>query len=447
MEHVQLTLCKMAYGGIYDQVGGGFARYSVDEIWKVPHFEKMLYDNAQLVSLYCEAYQASGHQLYKQVVLQTLQFVEREMTSPLGAFYSALDADSEGMEGKYYVWTEKELQDLLAEDFEWVKDYYSINAHGYWEHDNHILLRTMSDEEFVKSRKWDIQTLRTKVEKVNLTLIEARNRRTRPGLDDKQLTSWNALMLKAYVDAYRVFGDGDHLTTAICNAEFILSEQRRPDGGLWHGHKDGRSTINGFLEDYCFTIEAFLSLYEATFERRWLDEAEVLADHVITHFSDERTAMFYVASDSDSKLIARKMELSDNVIPSSNSSMAIGLFKLGILIGRDEYVARSKKMLANMLPQLEDQGPWFANWASLLQMLVFPFYEVAVVGPNAEARRTEMEQHYRPNKLLVGGTEENGLPLLAGRAKRGLTRIYVCEGNTCLMAVDTVKEALVLMKD
>jgi uncharacterized protein len=447
MDHVHLTLRKMAHGGIYDQVGGGFARYSVDALWKVPHFEKMLYDNAQLVSLYCEAFQASGEPLYKEVVHQTLKFIAREMTSPQGAFYSALDADSDGEEGKYYVWTENELITLLGEDFDWVKDYYNINARGYWENGNHILLRTGADELFAKGRGWDADTLREKVNAVNSKLLLQRETRTRPGLDDKQLTSWNALMLKAYAEAYCVFGEDEHLSAAIRSANFLLNVQRRPDGGLWHSHKDGRSTINGFLEDYCFTIEALISLYQATFDRQWLDKADALVSYVIAHFKDERTGLFHVTSSLDPKLIARKMELSDNVMPSSNSSMAIGLFLLGHLLGNDDYVTMSRKMLANVLSLLAEQGPWYANWASLTQMIVYPFYEVAIVGPKADERRMELERHYRPNKLVAGGTQENGLPILNGRAKRGVTRIYVCQGKTCLMAVDTVKEALGLMKD
>ena len=446
MDHVHLTLRKMAYGGICDQVGGGFARYSVDDIWKVPHFEKMLYDNAQLVSLYAEAYQASGTVLYRQVVEQTLDFIAREMTSPDGAFYSALDADSEGKEGKFYVWTEAELRELLGGDFAWVKDYYNINSHGHWEHGNHILLRTETDESFASKHQWTVEMLREKVLAVNATLLQRRASRIRPGLDDKQLTSWNALMLKAYADAYRVLGNAVYLEAAVRNVRFLIGQQRRDDGGLWHVHKAGRSTINGFLEDYCFAIEALVSLYQATFDRQWLDAADGLAQYALAHFSDERTGLCFVSSDADAKLIARKMELSDNVIPASNSSLAQGLFLLGRLLGREDYAARSTSMLGQMLPQLKEQGPWHANWATLLLWHVHPFYDVAIVGPSATDRRAEMELHYLPNTLLVGATEENGLPLLERRAVRGLTRIYVCEGHTCKMAVDTVKEALAQMR-
>jgi len=446
MDHVHLTLRKMAFGGIYDQIGGGFARYSVDEIWKVPHFEKMLYDNAQLVSLYAEAYQASKIPLYKEIVEQTLAYISREMTSPEGAFYSALDADSEGEEGKFYVWTESELRDILADDLAWVKDYYNINAKGHWEHGNHILLRTETDVSFAQKNNWTVDQLREKVGAVNALLLQHRSKRIRPGLDDKQLTSWNALMMKAYADAYRVLGESAYLQAAVNNANFILNTQRKTDGGLWHSYKAGKSTINGFLEDYCFTIEALVSLYQATFDKQWLDAADGLAQYVLVHFQDEKTGLFFVASDEDTKLIARKMELSDNVVPASNSSMAEGLFLLGHLLGNDAYLETSTRMLGQILPQLKEQGPWHANWAAVLLLHVHPFYEVAIVGAHAEVRREAFEGHYLPNKLLAGGTVENGLPLLHKRLVRGATRIYVCEGRTCKMAVDTVAEALAQMK-
>ncbi len=445
MNHVHLTLRKMAWGGIYDQIGGGFARYSVDEIWKVPHFEKMLYDNAQLVSLYAEAFQASGNVLYKEVVEQTLAFIASEMTSAEGAFYSALDADSEGEEGKFYVWTEAELTELLGAEFAWVKNYYNINAQGYWEHENFILLRSATDEEFAKQQNWTLEKLRQKVSEVNTAMLQHRALRIRPGLDDKQLTSWNALMLKAYADAYRVFGNASYLEAALRNANFILGTQRKADGGLWHNYKNGRSTINGFLEDYCFTIEALLSLYQATFDRQWLDAADGLGQYAMAHFQDKVSGLFFVTSDEDTKLIARKMELSDNVIPSSNSSLAKGLFLLGHFLGKTDYVAQSTRMLSTVLPQMEGQGSWHANWASLIQGHVYPFYEVAIVGPDAEAMRASVEQHYHPNKLLVGGQKENGLPLVQGRAVGNITRIYVCEGQACRLAVDSVPEALAQM--
>ncbi|MFT6210085.1 MAG: hypothetical protein ACJATE_000688 [Bacteroidia bacterium] len=442
LKHVDLTLEKMAFGGIYDQAGGGFARYSTDELWKAPHFEKMLYDNGQLVSLYSEAYQATKNPLYKEIVDQTLEFIERELTSKEGAFYSALDADSEGEEGKFYVWKKDELQTLLGDDFDWVKDYYNINAKGLWEHGNYILLRKDGDEEFAKKQGWEVSELKKKVKGVNALLLQERSTRIRPGLDDKQLTSWNALMLKGYADAYRVFGTKEYLNAALKNAEFILKTQKQKDGALWHNHKEGRSTINGFLEDYCFTIEAFISLYQATFDRKWLDEADALAAYSIEHFHDSESGMFFFNSNSDPKLIARKMELTDNVIPSSNSSIAKGLFYLGHYLDKKEYLDISEQMLNNVAANV-GQGPgWYSNWLELMLHHTNSFYEVAIVGKDAEDKRSEMEQHYHPNKILIGGEKEDGLPLLENKLVKGDTRIYVCVDKACQLPVSEVNEAL-----
>jgi len=441
-KHVDLTLQKMAFGGIYDQIGGGFARYSVDGVWKVPHFEKMLYDNAQLVSLYSEAYQATKNPLYKEIVEETLEFIEREMTSSEGAFYSALDADSEGEEGKFYVWKEDELKSVLGDDFEWVKDYYNINQKGFWEHDNYILLRDKTDEDFAKQKGWSTDELKAKVADVKAKLLAERSKRIRPGLDDKQLTSWNALMLKGYADAYRVFGTEEYLKTALKSADFILKTQRKEDDGLWHSHKEGRSTINGFLEDYCFSVEALISLYQATFDRKWLDEAEALAKYAIQHFHDAESGMFYFNSNSDAQLIARKMELTDNVIPASNSSMVKGLFLLGHYFDNREYLNIAEQMLQNVKPSLEKGPSWYSNWLELALYQSYPFYEVAIVGNDAEAKRVELERHYMPNKMLVSGKTENDLPLLENRLVEGETRIYVCVDKACQMPVDEVVDAI-----
>jgi uncharacterized protein YyaL (SSP411 family) len=446
LNHIDLTLEKMAFGGIYDQVGGGFARYSVDALWKVPHFEKMLYDNAQLVSLYAEAYQATKNPLYKEVVEQTLEFVDRELTSDQGAFYSALDADSEGEEGKFYVWKKEELQVLLEDEFDWVKDYYNVNNKGLWEHGNYILLRDESDEDFAKRQGWEIDELKQKVKAVNNRLLEERSKRIRPGLDDKQLSSWNALMLKGYADAYRILGNEEYLNSAEKNAEFILETMRKEDGGLWHNHKNGRVTINGFLEDYCFTIEALVALYQATFNQKWLDEADKLAAYAIKHFHDSESGMFFFNSDKDAKLIARKMELTDNVIPASNSSMAKGLFYLGHYFDKEEYLEISEQMLKNVIPSFGEYGSWYSNWSELLLHHTYPYYEIAVVGKDAKGKRSQLDQSYIPNKLFIGSDKESKLPLLQNKLVEGETYIYVCVDKACQMPTKDVEEALKQVK-
>lgn len=445
MDHVKLTLDKMAYGGIYDQIGGGFARYSVDELWKVPHFEKMLYDNAQLVSLYSEAYQATKSELYKEIVYETLEFVEREMTSKEGAFYSALDADSEGVEGKFYVWSKEEMQAIVGDHYELVKDYYNLNHHGEWE-ENYILLRRDADEKVAKKHDVSVEEMNSIIKDIDGKLLKERAKRIRPGLDDKTLTSWNALMIKGYVDAYLAFGDKDFLAAAEKNANFIVKKQWREDGGLNHSYKEGRSTINGYLEDYSFTIEAFLAMYEATFEEEWLERAKRLAEYAVENFYDDSTIMFYFTSGKDKPLIARNVEYTDNVIPASNSSMAKGLFLLGHYYDNNEYKAMSKQMLRNMYRSMPSYGAGYSNWGILLQNHIYPFYEVAIVGKDCNERRDELEQNFVPNLLYVGSKKDSKLPLLELKFVSGQTTIYVCQNKTCQLPVTESVEALKQMK-
>jgi uncharacterized protein YyaL (SSP411 family) len=325
------------------------------------------------VSLYCDAYQVSKDPLYKQIVFETLAFVERELTSPEGAFYSALDADSEGEEGKYYVWTQDELQEVLKKDFDLFADYFNINDRGLWEYNNYILLRHNTDEVIAARHKMSVDELEKKISRMKQKLLPVREKRVRPGLDDKTLTSWNALMVKAYIDAYNVFDEQHFLNAAVKNITFILQKQLRHDDGLNHNYKNGKSTINGYLEDYCFTIEALIALYESTFIERYLLKANELMSYCIVHFHDAKSGMFYFTSDEDKALICRKMELSDNVIPASNSSIAKSLFKLGHHFEKEEYITMSKNMLNNMLSDIASHGSGYSNWAMLLLDFTQPF--------------------------------------------------------------------------
>ncbi|MEO6882478.1 MAG: thioredoxin domain-containing protein [Bacteroidia bacterium] len=442
LKQIELTLDKMAEGGIYDQVGGGFARYSTDDQWKIPHFEKMLYDNAQLVTLYSQAFQLTKKKLYKQIVDETLAFIAREMTSPEGAFYSALDADSEGKEGKYYVWTKVELQQIIGTDFNLFADYYNVNNVGYWEEDNYILLRKKLDEAFAKEHKIPLEKLETKVQEFKNKLLIAREKRIHPALDDKSLTSWNALMLKAYTDAYKAFGEKLFLDAVLKNANFILQKQLRPDGGLNHTYKSGKSSINGYLDDYSFTMEAFISLYQCTFDEKWLTISKQLADYCILHFQDKTTGMFYYTSDLDAALIARKTELTDNVIPASNSSMAKDLFFLGNYFDDTHYLEISKQMLNNVKPFIVDYPENYSNWMLLMTHFTAPFYEVAIVGSDAIAKQKELESYFIPNKIISGSLVNSTLPLLEDKYVSGKTLIYVCQDKTCQLPVSEVKNAV-----
>ncbi|MFT6246356.1 MAG: hypothetical protein ACJAXI_003134, partial [Crocinitomicaceae bacterium] len=265
-KHVENSLDCMAMGGIYDQIGGGFARYSVDMLWKVPHFEKMLYDNGQLVSLYTKAYKIFKKPLYKRTVDQTIEWLEREMTDESGAFYSALDADSEGVEGKFYVWTVAELESTLEGDFDWVRELYEVNQNGHWEDGNYVLLRRLSDKEILNKTKWSQLEFEENLSRVNDLLLTERSHRIRPGLDDKCLTSWNAMMLKGLCEAYTVFKEDSYLRLALKNAKWLENNQLREDGGLWRNYKKGIANIEGFLEDYAHVIDAFIALYSVSFD-------------------------------------------------------------------------------------------------------------------------------------------------------------------------------------
>ena len=446
LSHVKLTLDKIAYGGIYDHLGGGIARYATDKLWKVPHFEKMLYDNGQIVSLYSEAYQKFKDEDYKTLVYGTLAFIERELKSDEGAFYSALDADSEGEEGKFYVWKKKELETLLGEDYPLFSAYYNVNSIGYWEHDTYILLRKDDDAKLAKQFNISVEELTLKIGRAKSVLMKERATRIRPGLDDKSLTSWNGLMLKGYVDAFLTFGNQHFLDVALANANFILDKQLRKDGGLNHSYKNGRSTINGYLEDYAFVIDAFLKLYEATFDERWLSEANALMAYSIEHFYDNDSRMFFFTSDEDPALIARKMEVNDNVIPASNSVMACNLFSLSHHYDRSDYKEMSEKMLNNIIDKVAAYPSGYSNWLNLLLNYVYPFYEVAIVGKKAEDFTVPFHEVYIPNKVLCGAKKESKLPLLENRYSKGQTRIFVCQNKVCQMPTEELEKALELMK-
>ena len=446
LNHVELTLDKMAFGGIYDQIGGGFSRYAVDDLWKAPHFEKMLYDNGQLVSLYAEAYLKFRNPLYKEVVFETLEFVERELMAKNGAFYSALDADSESEEGKFYVWNETELKLFIAKDFEIFKDYYNVNGTGLWEHGNYILLKKKSKQEIAKKHKISVADLEAKIKQWKLILMKQRDKRIRPGLDDKSLTSWNGLMLKGYIDAYMAFGQEKHLEIALKNANFLANTQMQKDGRLWHSYKDGRSTINAYLEDYALVSAAFIRLYEATFDVIWLSRAEQLVAYSLENFYDKNSGMFYFTSKLDPELIARKMEINDNVIPASNSVMANVLYDLGTLLDKDNYKQKAIIMANNVKPDIQKYGSGYANYANLMLKEIVPYYEVAVVGKDAHTKAMELNQKYVPNKLFIGSFESSEMALLQEKYVQGSTIIYVCENKACQMPTTNIIKAQQLMK-
>ncbi len=444
IEHVHFTLKKIASGGIYDQIGGGFARYSVDGRWHVPHFEKMLYDNALLVNLYTEAYQQKRDPFYKRIVYECLEWVRREMTSFDGGFFSSLDADSEGVEGKYYAFTKSEIEEALGDESELFIQFFNVSEDGNWREEATNVLFIDIDADKLSAdagfspEEWEPYLARTKKK-----LFDYREQRVRPALDDKILCSWNAMMLKAHLDAYRVFNEDGFLQTALQNAIYIQAQLKHPDGYLLRHAIAETSPISGFLDDYAFYIEALISLYEVTFDEKWIYEAKELAEYVIENFYEEGASAFYFTSKKSEKLIARKFEVMDDVIPSSNSVLIRQLSKLGLIFDEKRFIDLSDQILANVFPQIKAYGSTFSNWAIQLLEEVMGVYEIALTGPLHENMRKELDHHYLPNKVILGG-KVGTLPLLNNRIDES-TRAFVCQNKTCSLPVTTVNDLLKLI--
>lgn len=451
LEAINITLENMAYGGIYDHIGGGFSRYSTDPNWKVPRFEKMLYDNSQLVSLYSEAYRLTKNPLYKDRVYETLNFIDKEMTSPEGAFYSSYDADSDGEEGKYYIWEADEVDAAIKDEdaATLLKDYYNVSKKGNWQDGKNILYVKHSAKFTANKYGLSLKDFNFRIDLAKKSLKEARNQKTKPNLDDKVLTAWNALMLKGYVDAYRTFGEQRFLDAAIKNAQFLTKRVIKKDNRLTRNYKNGNAVVNGFLDDYSLTADAFVSLYQVTFDEQWLYKARDLTEYTLEHFFDMETNTFFYTSDLDPPLVTRKREMVDNVIPSSNSTMAKVLHNIGIYLFNDEYEMMSKNMVSNMLPTLTttDQPNFYSNWSMVLMDFVYEPFEVAIVGENFDMVRRELDKNYIPNMLLLGGASEGTIDLLEGKLVKGETTIYVCKNKVCKFPVSTVKDALELIDE
>jgi uncharacterized protein YyaL (SSP411 family) len=441
IDAVKLTLNKIANGGIYDHVSGGFARYSTDEIWKVPHFEKMLYDNAELISLFSNAYKVTRSELYKKIVYETFDFIERELTDKSGGFYSSFDADSEGEEGKYYVWSKEEIDNLLKETSALFCDYYSISSTGNWDGTN-ILHITKPKEELLNKYKVNEERFDEIINSSKKIIINERSNRIKPGLDDKILTSWNALMIKGLVSAYNAFSERKFLSTAIENGDFILNNMMSDEGQLKRIYKNGKSTINAFLDDYSYTIEAFISLYEATFDEKWIYSAKKLADYVELHFYNAKSKTFFYTSDLDNALITRKIDLSDNVIPSSNSSLAAGLFKLSRVFYNEDYGKISENLVIAIKQSALQNPLYHCYWLIAATYLSFPFFEVGIIGEEHEKKKEEISSQYIPNAILFGTKKSGSLDILKERIVEGKTMIYVCENNVCRLPVEDVNEAV-----
>jgi hypothetical protein len=446
LDFVNLTLTKMAFGGLFDTVDGGFSRYSVDMKWHVPHFEKMLYDNGQLVSLYSDAYKLTKNPLYKEVIEKTLTFISRELTNAENGFFCALDADSLNEkqhleEGAFYVWKEKTLQNILKEDFELFRQVFNVNEFGYWEENNYVLIQNQELEAIAIQNNITHSELQSKKKAWEQLLFIEREKRSKPRLDDKALTSWNAIMLKGFVDAYKAFGDANYLEIAIKNATFIIEKQWTAEGNLYHNYKNGKSTINGYLEDYCFVIDAFIALYEVTIDEKWLQNAKQLTDYCFDTFYDEKSGFFAFTSKIDAPLITTHFETEDNVIPASNSVMANNLFKLSVYFHNPYYETICMKMLQQIIPNI-DYPSGYSNWLNVFMNYSKQNKELGVCGEKALEYTTKINQHYFPNIVIAGTKSTTSLPFLKDRFVENKTLFYVCQNQTCLLPTPNFEEVL-----
>jgi uncharacterized protein len=434
LAQLNLTLQHMACGGIYDQLGGGFSRYATDNAWRIPHFEKMLYDNGQLLSLYTQAYTVTKRPLYKKIALETIAFVEREMVNTAGGFCSALDADSEGAEGKFYTWTKKEIEKVLGECAQPFIAHFSITDTGNWEQGSNILYQKV-DRSLATAEH-------TNIARAIKQLFAVRAQKKHPTKDDKIIASWNGIMLQGLLDAYHAWGGAYLLELALKNAHFI--ERYLLQGNqLWHSHSKGKAGAPGYLEDYAWVARAFISLYQITFQEHWLHTAETLIQHALLHFYDAEAGLFCFVQHSEATLIARTKEVSDHVIPSSNSVICHDLLMLGALLHNKTYTDTARKMLCTMLPQINHAPLYSSHWAVLYMLQLKPMVVVAMVGPACKEWTKEMKKHVPSGILFAGAVEASSLPLLIDKKPMASkTTIYVCHQGICHAPTHSVKDAL-----
>ena len=437
LKHFKFTLEKIADGGVYDHIGGGFARYSTDEEWHVPHFEKMLYDNGQLLSLYANGFKLTRKSKFSRTIRETVAWLEREMLDESGGFYSALDADSEGEEGKFYVWSYDEIMKIAGDDAVMIAEYFDVQPHGNWEGKN--TLRVVKDEaEMAKKYKLSGDEFINEIKNFKQAALTKRVGRVHPGLDNKIIAGWNGLTLSGLCESYQVLQDSGILELTNKNASFIKSLIK--DGKL---NRFPDKDLEGFLEDYAAVIQGFIKYYETTLDHTFLELAQILTTRVEQAFYDESENLYYFSSNENANLIARKKELFDNVIPSSNSLMAWNLVHLGTHLYDDGMIKKGQSILAQVRELIIQEPEYMSNWAALAMELTNTFAEVIIVGPQAKKFANELNQYFIPNKIISGSVEVSDRPPLEHKVIiNGETTIYVCFNKSCKRPVTTVKEAL-----
>ncbi len=440
-----LSLDSMIGGGIYDQLGGGFSRYSTDEKWLAPHFEKMLYDNALLLTTISEAYQITGKELYGNTIRDTIQFIKREMLSPEGGFYSALDADSEGVEGKYYTWSKNEIENILGEnDSRFFCDLYDITDTGNWEHTNILWLSHQNDWQNLIS---DNQT-KKRINDCRQKLMATRGKRIRPQLDDKIILGWNALMVTACCKAFAALGDPEFVNLAKDNIAFL--EKNLCKEGLWqHSWKDGKANHFAFLDDYAYLVWAYIQLQEITANGDYLLQAKKLTEYVLEHFAGDDSNMFFYTPDYQSDVVVRKTEMYDGATPSGNSVMAMCLHYLSIVFDKKDWEIKFQNMLWNISDAIKKYPTSFGVWAMAYQEVIKGTNEIIITGTNAKDYLHQLQKNFIANKIIQVATTEpetiDHFTLLRNRFNDGKTLIYVCREGICKQPTEKIEEAIDLL--
>lgn len=432
LQQALLSIDKMIAGGIHDQLGGGFSRYSTDNEWLAPHFEKMLYDNALLISVIAEAFQITANPTYSKTIQDCIAFIERELTSEEGGYFSALDADSEGVEGKFYTWSLAEIQELLKDDAVIFCKYYQIENAGNWEHTNILWVRD-SPEDFARLNGLELAEFEKLIERSKKILFEARTKRVRPSLDDKILLGWNALMNTAYSKAYAALGIESYKEIAKRHMLFLEKNFSQSDGKWFHTYKNGQAKQSAFLDDYAYLIQALIHLQEITGDGSYLLKSQELMEMAIAHFKEEETGFFYFTHDQQNDVIIRKKEIYDGATPSGNSIMASNLLYLSKVFDRREWVLLAQR-LSNTLQENTIKYPGsFGIWASILQLYCFEVMEIAITGRDFEKNLPTVMKKYIPNKIIQSGeTNFSNFPLLANRETAIPVAFYICKNFTCL---------------
>lgn len=441
-----LSLDKMIAGGIYDQIGGGLARYSTDNEWLVPHFEKMLYDQALFLGVLCDAYQITRNGRYADTIHQTMDFLQRELLGPDGGFYAALDADSEGEEGKFYVWEKGELDEILGEDAEVAADWFGVTAEGNWEGIN-ILTSAKNEAEWLTAVGLNKGEWREKLNGIRAKMMARRSERIRPGLDDKQILGWNALMNTACSRAYAATGKEEYRELAIRNMDWMLQVFPDPEKGLLHTYKQGIAKFPGFLDDFAYLVQALIYIQEVTGNTDYIQWSVNLTDWVLRNFGETDNQLFYYTSANQKDVVVRKREVYDGAQPSGNAVMQFNLDYLGILTERPEWSERAEAMLAGMGKAITRYPGSFGRWAAgWLQKLV-GCAEIVVIGPLVDDLRKEILVNFIPHRIVQSATlENNAFPLLRGKIPLSDTKIYVCQNYNCLQPVNTIAEMLGQLK-